>query len=435
MSKSSSRKKVCFYFQVHQPARLAKFHFFDQAKPSLDKYFTGLAGSSNETIIHKVAQKSYLPTNQIIADLLNKYPEFQVTYSISGVALEQIQEFVPELLKSFQNLVKTGQVELLNETYYHSISWLYSQEEFCKQVHLHRQLIWKLFKKKPSIFRNTELIYNNELGNFIRNLGFSGILAEGWDFYLQGKSPNYLYQAKKFKLSNTQLKIVNQYKFKDKIQTNLALLLKNYKLSDDIAFRFSNKQWVEYPLTAKKFVSWIQAAEGEIINLFMDYETFGEHQWQDSGIFEFLKALPGELLEKGIGFTTPAAIVKNNYKHGEIDMHNYVSWADMERDISAWLGNKMQQQAAKLLYECESTLRILSKHLPRLQRDQIHDAWRKLQTSDHFYYMSTKYWNDGDIHKYFSPYDSPYDAYINYMNVLTHFKTEMTNHAKILIKP
>ena len=422
--KPKYNKTICFYFQVHQPLRLSQHNFFNK-KDSLT-YFRGDAPHTNEFFVKKVGQKSYHPTNNLLLDLLASHKEFKCSFSISGIALEQFEKYDPTLIESFQKLVKTRRVELLSETYYHSLSWIYSKQEFAEQIMLHRKKIYKLFKKRPQIFRNTELIYNNELANFIRKLGFNGILAEGWDHYLKFKSPNFLYEAPKFDLHPEDEKIIKKYKIKDRANRHIALLLKNYKLSDDIAFRFSDKNWKEHPLSVEKFTDWVEQAPGETINLFMDYETFGEHQWEDSGIFQFLRLLPDELLKRNIGFRTPSETINELEIKDYIDMHNLVSWADIERDLSAWLGNKMQRHAADQIYKYEHLVKSVVANLTNnLRKKKLLSTWRKLQTSDHFYYMSTKYWNDGDIHKYFSPYESPYDAYINYMNVVGDFSEKL----------
>lgn len=423
MKKGQNTRSVCFYFQVHQPLRLSKFRFFDfETKKD---YFSDSGKYNNQFFINKVGQKSYYPANTLLNNLIKKYPEFKVSFSISGVALEQFEKYDKKLLRSFQDLVATGNVELLNETYYHSLSWIYSKAEFAAQIELHRKKIWQIFKKRPKVFRNTELIYNNELANFVLKLGFDAILAEGWDYYLKGRSPNYLYTPPKFKLHEADQELADKFKFRERPAKKIKLLLKNYKLSDDIAFRFSDKNWKEHPLTVEKFANWLDQTPGDTINLFMDYETFGEHQWSDSGIFEFIKHLPAELLKRGYKFRTPSETANAFEIKDTLDIHSLLSWADMERDISAWLGNKMQQEAAKLVFECEPILLQISQNFKPKQKSKLFDTWRKLQTSDHFYYMSTKYWNDGDIHKYFSPYDSPYDAYINYMNVLADFRLEL----------
>jgi alpha-amylase len=377
---------------VHQPYRVRKYSVFDIGNGN---YFDTI---KNREIMKKVALKCYLPTNKLMLELIKKYDgKFRVAYSISGVALEQFEEYAPEVIDSFKKLVDTGCVEILSETYYHSLAYLYSKKEFDEQVKMHKKKIKKLFNYKPNIFRNTELICSNDMVKYIEKKGYKGILAEGADHILQGRSPNFLYKS----VSANKIKI----------------LLKNYKLSDDIAFRFSDKTWVSYPLTANKFAKWVNGinGNGEVVNLFMDYETFGEHQWEDKGIFDFLEYLPGELLKhKDNEFLTPSEVIDKYEARDQVDMHNIVSWADIERDLSAWLGNKMQQSSIKEIYMLEKMVKD-SGDIDLLER------WRRLQTSDHFYYMCTKWFNDGDVHKYFNPYDSPYDAYITYMNILNDF--------------
>ena len=394
---------VCFYFQVHQPYRVKKYRIFDIGRDSL--YFNDSSESNlnNIKVLKKVAEKCYLPANNLILELLKKYPKFKASYSFSGVFLDQLEEHLPEVLKSFQELVKTGRVEVLAETYYHSLAFLHSKDEFKRQVKKHGQKIQKLFGVKPKIFRNTELIYNNELAREVEKMGYKGILAEGADHVLDWRSPNFVYKPKGAK--------------------KIKLLLKNYRLSDDIAFRFSSREWRDWPLTAPKFSQWISAinGNGQTVNLFMDYETFGEHQWSDTGIFEFLRHLPEEILKNPDNdFKTPSEVVKNYPAVAELDVHNPVSWADIERDLSAWTGNILQQSALKSVYDLE-------KAVLKTKKKNLIDAWGRLQTSDHFYYMCTKWFADGDVHKYFNPYDSPYDAFINYMNVLSDFKLRLNN--------
>ncbi|MCI0542172.1 glycoside hydrolase family 57 protein [bacterium] len=389
---------VCFYFQVHQPMRVKRYRVFDIGRDS--HYFndTSEGKLNNKKIIEKVAGKCYLPANALLLELLNRYPEFKVSFSLSGIFLEQLERYSPKTLKSFQDLVETGRVEILSETYYHSLAFLYSKNEFKRQVEMHKKKVKALFGVTPQVFRNTELAYNNELGNFVEEMGYKAVLAEGWDAILGWRSPNFVYRPKGAK--------------------NIKLLLKNYKLSDDMAFRFSSRDWSGWPLTAEKFAEWITQANGNgnVINLFMDYETFGEHQWEDTGIFHFLRALPGEIYKHPDNdFVTPSESAQRYPCMGELDVHNFVSWADVERDLSAWLGNSMQWEAAHTLYELEP--KILATKDP----DVIHD-WRRLQTSDHLYYMCTKWFNDGDVHAYFNPYASPYEAFISYMNVLNDLK-------------
>jgi alpha-amylase len=389
---------ICLYFQVHQPYRIKKYRVFDVGHSH--DYFDSPPGDrlNNRDVLTKVARKSYLPTNALFLELLNKYPQLKISYSFSGVLLDQLAEYSPEALESFQELVKTGRVEILSETYYHSLAFIFSKDEFDRQVKLHSQKIKTLFHQIPKVFRNTELIYRNDLAKEIENLGYTGILAEGADHVLGWRSPNFLYQP------------VGCPKLK--------LMLKNYRLSDDIAFRFSTVGWNEYPLMAPKFAKWVTAinGSGDIVNLFMDYETFGEHQWEDTGIFNFLRHLPGELLNHPDNyFITPSQAVKKLPAVAELDFPHFVSWADIERDISAWLGNPIQNDASGKLYELESA--VLKTHDSSLISD-----WRRLQTSDHFYYMCTKWFADGDVHKYFNPYNSPYEAFISFINVIQDLK-------------
>jgi alpha-amylase len=359
----------------------------------------------NKEVMQKVAKKCYLPTNKAILDLIHTYKksgrQFKVSYSITGVALEQFEKYAPEVLESFKKLADTGCVEFLSETYYHSLSYLYSKEEFKAQIELHRKKIKELFGQEPVVFRNTELIFNNELAHFVESLGFKAVLAEGADHILDWRSPNYVYKAKTTK--------------------NLKLLLKNYKLSDDIAFRFGQKSWKEYPLTAEKYATWLNQHAEHSVNLFMDYETFGEHQWEDTGIFNFLRHLPHELFKNPhTHFVWPSELALNE-PVAELDIHNFVSWADIERDLSAWIGNNMQNSALTELY-------ALEKMVKELNNKVLLEDWRKLTTSDHFYYMCTKYFNDGDVHKYFNPYDTPYESYINFMNILNDLILRMKKH-------
>lgn len=383
---------VCLYFQVHQPRRIRAYRHFDIGK---EDYFSGDGdyNFNNIKVLQKVAQKCYLPGNALLLELLHKYPSFKFSFSFSGIFLEQLANF-PEVLRSFQKLIATGRVEVLAETYYHSLAFLYSEPEFLRQVNLHEQIIKKLFGVKPQAFRNTELIYNNEVGVLADKLGYKAVLAEGADRVLGWKSPNFIYTP------------VGAQKIK--------LLLKNYKLSDDIAFRFSESSWEHYPLTVEKYGYWLEQAliNTDIVNLFMDYETFGEHQWEDTGIFEFLRRLPADLSARNISFVTPSEAAAKYKARDILDIPDFVSWADVERDLSAWIGNQMQQDALSKVYALEE------KVLFSEDKNLISD-WRTLTTSDHFYYMCTKWFADGDVHKYFNPYESPYDAFRYYMNVYT----------------
>jgi alpha-amylase len=380
---------VCFYFQVHQPNRLGHYTVFDKHLNYFDNH-------KNAAICRKVANKCYLPANRVMLELIRKHKgKFKISYSITGTLLEQIQKYAPEVMSTFDALARTGCVEFLAETYYHSLSFLYSKNEFTEQIKKHYDLIYSLFGQKPKVFRNTELIYNNELAGQVESMDlFDAIITEGADHILGYRSPNYVYRPKDCK--------------------RLKLLLKNYSLSDDIAFRFSNRAWAQWPLTAEKFAKWVHHVNGNgyTINLFMDYETFGEHQWADTGIFEFMRHLPDEILKHSDNdFKTPSEVALNYDAVDTVDVPNLISWADTERDLSAWLGNAMQSSALHELYRIE-------KKVKKTNDIKVIEDWRKLQTSDHFYYMCTKYFEDGDVHKYFNPYDSPYDSYINFMNVL-----------------
>jgi len=385
---------VCFYFQVHQPYRLRNYTIFDTDSDYFDD-------AKNAQICRKVAHKCYLATNQLMLELIKKYNgRFRISYSITGCLLEQLQLYAPDVLRSFQELAETGCVEFLGETYYHSLSSLCSRGEFEEQIEAHKKTIQKLFHQTPRVFRNTELIYNNQLAELIENIGcFDAILAEGADHILGYRSPNFVYSPPKCK--------------------HLKLLLKNYRLSDDIAFRFSNRDWNQWPLNAHKFAEWVNSVNGcgFVTNLFMDYETFGEHQWEDTGIFNFLRHLPDEILKHpDNNFKTPSEVAAAYDAVDVVDVPYTISWADIERDLSAWLGNPMQHNALAELYRLEETVKQTK------DKDIIRD-WRKLQTSDHFYYMCTKWFADGDVHKYFNPYDSPYDSYINFMNVLDNLNS------------
>lgn len=388
---------ICFYFQVHQPFRLRNYSFFEiGTNPFYEDE------DHNRRVMHKVTKGCYLPMNKLLLKLIQQYgQEFKVSFSISGTALEQFERYSPEVITTFQELADTGCVEFLTETYYHSLAFMFSPYEFKEQVTLHQQRIKDLFNITPCVFRNTELIYTNELAKSIEELGYMGILAEGADHILDWRSPNYIYRPLGC--------------------NNLKLLLKNYRLSDDIAFRFSNKDWIGYPLTAECFTHWVNASGGsnETINLFMDYETFGEHQWADTGIFAFMESLPYYLLQSNNQFLTPTEVANRLTPVANLDIPYPVSWADTERDLTAWIGNEMQQDAIERLYRLEALVKDYGC-------EEMLNTWKRLQTSDHFYYMCTKWFSDGDVHKYFNPYPSPYDAYINYMNVLTDLESRVT---------
>ena len=387
-------RTICLYFQVHQPFRFRRYRFFDIGN---DHYYYD--DYSNESILNKVAQKCYLPANELMLDLIQKHEgRFKVSYSISGIAMEQFRLYAPEVLDSFKRLADTGHVEFLSETLDHSLSSLKGKKEFERQVKAHKTLIKENFGQVPKVFRNTELIYSDEIGAMVASMGYKAMLTEGAKHVLGWKSPNYLYC--------------------NAINPKLKLLLKNFKLSDDIAFRFSNQGWEDYPLTAEKYVNWLNEtpAEEEVINLFMDYETFGEHQWEETGIFEFIEALPGVVFNNSpFTFSTPSEVAEDLQVVSAVHVPNPISWADEERDLTAWLGNEMQHEAFDKLY-------TLSDKVDSIDDRAIKQDFDYLQVSDHFYYMSTKFFSDGEVHSYFNPYDTPYDAFINYMNVLSDFE-------------
>ena len=389
---------VCPYFHVHQPYRVKRFRVFDIGTD--DEYFNDASATdlNNERILHKVAEKSYRPTNAVLQQLLDEHEEFRFALSFSGTVLDQFESYAPDVLESFQKLVASGRVEILADTYHHSLAFFYSVPEFERQVQQHQDRIYSLFGVRPRVFRNTELSYRNDLAKWCEDNGYIGIMAEGWDPVLGWRSPNYLYRP-------TQCQ-------------SIKVLLKNYKLSDDIAFRFGNRGWASYPLAADTFASWVHAhhGDGHTINLFMDYETFGEHQWEDTGIFQFLRALPEMLMRHpDTTFRTPTETIESYDVVGELDVPHVLTWADTDRDLTAWVGNDIQRDAIAAIYQLEHD--VLATKDPVLI-----ETWRRLQTSDHFYYMCTKWFQDGDVHAYFSPYQSPYDAYIAFMNALSDFR-------------
>lgn len=408
---------VCFYFQVHQPYRLRDLRVREIGGEQMD-YFDD---EKNRQVFRKVAEKCYLPSNKLMLELLNTHPDFRIAYSLSGVFLDQCEEYGPDVLKSFQALAATGHVEFLAETYYHSLSALKSLPEFCQQVEKHVQKIEELFGQTPTVFRNTELIFNNEIAQIVRLMGFKGIIAEGADHILRGRNPNVPYSVPAFSLDRERERIIKKMRPHKKPSSDIAVILKNYRLSDDVAFRFSDKNWASYPLHTDTYCDWLQASDGHSINLFMDYETFGEHQWEDTGIFAFLRHLPTEMNQRGMSFATPSDVIESwaDAERDVYDVHAAISWADTERDLSAWLGNHIQQSAMDAIFALEEEVKA-SKNAELLE------TWRKLLTSDHFYYMCTKYWADGDVHKYFSPYDSPYEAYRRFSHALCDLKARVT---------
>ena len=392
-------RTICFYFQVHQPFRLANYRFFDIGTNHFyfDEY-------RNKYILRRIADKCYLPMNQLLLDLIKENGNaFKVSFSLSGTVIDQFERYTPDVLESFVRLAETGCVEFLAETYSHSLSALRSKDEFFRQVAAQKEKIVKYFGKEPTTFRNTELIYSDGIGEMVAEMGFKTILTEGAKHILGWKSPNFMYC--------------------NAINPKLKVLLKNFMLSDDIAFRFSQQSWDGWPLTTEKYVDWLNQVDPaqETINLFMDYETFGEHQWPETGIFEFMRALPRRVFShSNYSFSTPSELSEKMQPVAAVHVPYPISWADEERDLTAWLGNELQDDAFKQLYDLEH--KVLDIADPKLQLD-----WKYLQTSDHFYYMCTKWFSDGDVHKYFNPYNTPYEAYINYMNVLSDFKIRIND--------
>ncbi len=413
---------VVFYFQVHQPYRLRRYSVFDS-----DPFY--FEDSKNKEICLKVAEKCYRPMTQLILDLVKANKgNFRVSYAITGVVLDQWLAWCPDVIDLFKQLAASGCCEFLGETYHHSLAFLYSREEFREQVDMHTRKIQELFGQTPTVFRNTELTYNNDVAAFINGMKgpdgkprWKGMMCEGVDRILGYRSPNYVYRP-----PNTGDGPTPGRPF--------GLLLKNYRLSDDIAFRFSNRGWAEWPLSTEKFAKWVHDINGDgyLCNLFMDYETFGEHQWADTGIFEFMRALPKAIFDVVPGenhFNTPSEALERFEPVGAYDVPHMISWADTERDLSAWLGNAMQSNALHEIYKAERPIKdglAAARKAGDAERvrnfEFILDDWRKLTTSDHFYYMCTKWFADGDVHKYFNPYDSPYDSYINYMNVMDNLR-------------
>jgi alpha-amylase len=399
---------LCFYFEVHQPWRLRHYRFAEAGKNH--HYFDD---EKNAQILRKVANKCYLPMNNLLYELLIEHQgRFKVSFSITGTALQQFEEYAPEVIASFKRLFDTGYAELLSETSHHSLAALYSPDEFKQQVELHREICTRLLVPPSKVFRNTELITSNWVAQQVAAMGYEGMCMEGADHILRWRSP--------------------LFKYRMAAAPQLVALMKNYRLSDDIAFRFSDRGWSQWPLTSEKYADWIKSLDLEnpvgarggvpFVGLFMDYETFGEHQWASTGIFDFMRALPGRLLNhEGLNFITPTEAVakaRTENFNFEIDAPNAFSWADLERDLSAWQGNPIQDASLRAAYRIESSVRQKAAELGGDEGAALLETWRRLLTSDHFYYMCTKYWADGDVHKYFSPYDSPYDAHIIYMNVM-----------------
>ena len=396
-------RAICLYLHIHQPVRYREYSIFDVGNDSNYYYDKYEGRQSNERIFRKVAEKSYYPMLDLLLENMKRHKEFKVSFSITGTWLEQAQMWGPELIDKIREMVKMGQAEIVGETYYHSLAFFYNMDEFKDQVKMHSEIIEKLFGVKPKVFRNTEFAYNDSLAHWADEAGYKGILAEGWDKVLGWRSPNHVYKP---------------------VGCNkIRLLLKNYRLSDDIAFRFSNRAWSEWPLTVPKYQQWVDndCLRGNLINLFMDFETFGEHQWKDTGIFDFMNTLiPSWLSEYENKFVTVSEACDLEEPEGEISMPETITWADTERDLSAWLSNHMQWSAMDAIYGMRD--QILATKDGKLISD-----WRHMTTSDHPYAMCTKYWNDGDVHAYFSAYASPYEAFMYYMNVIRDIEYRLSN--------
>ncbi len=396
---------VVLYLHMHQPWRVREYSVFDTAERH--DYFgdTKEQHRTNKAIFEKVTNKSYRPMGALLEKLLAKHDEFRVSLSMSGTFLEQAETWAPDVLETFRNLIRTGRVEIVAETYYHSLAFFYSRDEFEHQVEAHRQKIKELFDYTPTAFRNTELAYNDQLAQWADKKGYKAIIAEGWDPILEWRSPNYVYRPKG--------------------TSSMSLLMKNYRLSDDVAFRFSDRAWPEFPLTVDKYSNWVDSSlgnDGEIVNLFMDFETFGENVWEDTGIFDFFERFVGDWLsEPANTFYTISEAAEKFTPAGEISMPVTVTWADAERDLTAWLGNAMQHEAMGHLYALEADIL-------RTDDKSLIGDWRRLTTSDHTYYMCTKWFTDGDVHAYFSPYSSPYDAFLYFMNAIRDVRYRLYEH-------
>jgi alpha-amylase len=391
------------YFQVHQPRRLGQFSFFDIG--SNRDYFDD---GTNQFIMRRIAKECYLPTNLLLLKLIHKYPQVRITFSLSGSALKQMERFAPAIIESFRMLASTGSVEFLSETYYHSLACFVSPDEFASQVKMHSDKIHQLFGITPQVFRNTELIYSDDIGKMVNDLGFKGIFTDGHDSLLGMRSPHHLYEHPEC--------------------NSLKIFFRNYRLSDDIAFRFNQKELKKGLLTPKKYMHWLESIpeKESLVNLGLDYETFGEHHKKETGIFKFLEGLISSIAtHKKYKMITPSEAIALLSPVDSISVPNPISWADQEHDLSAWHGNEMQQDAF-------DTIKNLEQPVKKLGNPAMLNTWRYLQTSDHFYYMSTKAGDDGNVHNYFSPYASPYEAFMNYMNVVSDFSNRVDEQVQAI---
>jgi alpha-amylase len=378
---------ICLYFQAHQPWRLKRYNYFQVGRDH--RYFDEEA---NRALLERINAKCYLPATEMLSDLLARHPGFAVAFSVSGSLIEQFAAYGSGPLESFRRLASNPRVEFLAETSHHSLAFLASRREFLDQVALHRRMLRENFGVEPRVFRNTELIYSDELALAVEEAGYAGVLADGVEEMLHGRAPHHVFRAA--------------------TPGGLPLLLRDYRLSDDIAFRFSNKAWSEFPLTPEKYDRWVRGVRGEVLCLFMDFETFGEHHWKEGGIFDFFREWVARHLERaGTEFVTPSEAIRRSPPGEVLSAPRPISWADDARDVSAWLGNDIQRDALRALFALEG--RVKASASAELVAD-----FRRLSTSDHFYYMATKAAADGQVHAYFSPYESPFDAYIAYMHIL-----------------
>ncbi|HDR53722.1 MAG TPA: alpha-amylase [archaeon] len=385
---------LAFCAVLHQPLRIRRYSFLEIGDHR--SYFND---ALNRRLFERISRKSYLPTLGMLKDLAEDYKDFKINISFTGTFLEQAEMFEPKVIQAIKDLNDTGKLEIIAETYYHSLAFFVSESEFHDQIKLHTKKVNMLFGATPKIFRNTESLYSNSIAQSVEKLGFKGIVTEGSEKFLGWRSPGYPYLAG---------------------PTNMHLFLRNYKLSDDVAFRFSARSWEEYPLTADKYAHWLSSVYDPFVMIYIDFETFGEHQWPETGIFDFLKHLPlfvsrhSNLKWVNLGELTQLKPVDR------VDVPWFVSWADQDRDTSAWLGNRMQQTAFE-------TAKALETPVKATKDAHLLETWRKLMTSDHFYYMSTKFAGDEEVHSYFrgEVYDNPYEAFANYMNILQDFRLEL----------
>ena len=401
------KKSICLIFEVHQPFRLQNDFFwtkrmFKRGLKGEDLFTYYFDDGKNREIFEKVATKCYRPTNELILRLIDEYDDFKVAYSVTGVFIEQCERYgFTDIIEDFRELARSGSVEFLDQTYYHSLVGLYEDEgEFIEQVRMHREVMRDVIGYEPTVFENTEMLYNNRIAKLVEEMGYDGIIAEGVERVLHGRSPNCVYSPQDCK--------------------KLKVLLRNYPLTDDVGFRFSLKSWNEYPLTASKYAAWLAATPGQCITLFLDYETFGEHQWADTGIFSFLQDLPRQVLAAQMEFATPSKLIETYQPIGTIEVGDLdtTSWADVEKDTSCFIGNTMQ-------WACYEYLRWLEPYVKESMDEELLRIWRYLGISDHLYYMFTIGGASGDVHSYFSHFKRPYDAFVTLFSVIHDFDARL----------